>query len=69
MLCQALQLSSLPACSWGVLSSVLLSENGMRAQLDSLQVIDLAIEEFSMSLPKKKSLGLLSNYALVPSAL
>jgi hypothetical protein len=43
MLCQALLQSSVPACTWGVLPSVLPSASEMNAQLDSGQVIDLAI--------------------------
>ena len=38
-----LQLSSVPACSWGIFPSVLSSASEMHAQSDSGQVIDLVI--------------------------
>ena len=46
-----LQLSSVSACSWDVLPLILPSVSEMHAGLDGGQVIDLAIAEYSTSLP------------------
>ena len=61
MLCQAF--TSVAACLWAFLPSVLSSLSENHAQLGWDQVTDSAIEEYYISLPWKP-LGLLSQYVL-----